>query len=70
MPQTPLPSCPRCHSTTARPDRIAEEGATEARVVIKCDSCRHRWSAIIAIDEHWPELRHRLLQQSAWTFRS
>jgi hypothetical protein len=35
---------------------------------MKCDGCRHRWSEIVAVDEHWPELRHRLLQQSA--FRS
>jgi hypothetical protein len=35
---------------------------------MKCDACRHRWSEIIAVDEHWAELRHRLLQQSA--FRS
>jgi hypothetical protein len=66
--EPPSQNCPRCHDRPGRPDRIAMEGPTEARVVMKCDACRHRWSAIIAIDEHWPELRHRLLQQSA--FRS
>ena len=56
--------CPRCQGVSCQTDRIAMESETEARVVIKCDTCRHRWSNIVVIDEHWPEVRRRVLQQS------
>jgi hypothetical protein len=58
--------CPRCHPLSAQPERLAQETASEARVVLRCHACRHRWSAMFAIDEAWPLLRQQLLRQSVW----
>jgi hypothetical protein len=70
MPAPPTHTCPRCRAETGRPDRIAHEDTNEVRIVLKCDACRHRWSAMIPNDESWPEVRHQLLHQSAWRFES
>jgi hypothetical protein len=42
------------------------EDATEVRILWTCDACRHRWSAMIPIDESWPHLREQLLGHSSW----
>jgi hypothetical protein len=54
--------CPRCRTDSARPERIAQENDVEARVVLRCHSCRHRWSEIFTVDESWPALRRQLLR--------
>jgi hypothetical protein len=66
MSAPPSHPCPRCHTPSAQPERLAQETASEARVVLRCHACRHRWSAMFAIDEAWPLLRQQLLRQSVW----
>jgi len=63
-------TCPRCHAQSARPNRIAHEDSTEARIVLKCDACRHRWSAMVPIDESWPEVRHQMQRESSFRDQS
>jgi len=70
MPSPPPDTCPRCHAHAARADRIAYEDSTEVRIVLKCDMCRHRWSAMIPIDESWRHMRQQLLRQSSWRYES
>ena len=70
MQSVPPYTCPRCHAQSARADRIAHEDSTEVRIVLKCDACRHRWSAMIPNDESWANIRQQLLRQAYWRYTS
>jgi hypothetical protein len=41
-------TCPRCHQPLGRAYRFADDGPAQMRVLIRCQQCLHRWSALIA----------------------
>jgi DNA-directed RNA polymerase subunit RPC12/RpoP len=39
--------CPRCQHN-GQPYKFADDGPSQLRVLIRCEHCSHRWSALIA----------------------
>jgi C4-type Zn-finger protein len=41
-------TCPRCHQPQGRAYLFADDTPNQLRVLIRCQKCLHRWSAIVA----------------------
>lgn len=58
--------CPRCHRGGGQPYRAVPEAAKTLRVLLRCDGCRHRWSAIVPEESLSPEARARISGHVVW----
>lgn len=59
--------CPRCQSGSGQPFRaVPDEGTDNVRVLMRCDACHHRWSAMVPRDTLSPADQDRLRGESTW----
>lgn len=40
-------TCPRCQKAVGQAYRFMDDGPVVLRVLIRCQDCQHRWSALI-----------------------
>jgi hypothetical protein len=60
----PVHTCPLCGRTGGEPFRAVPLDDKNVRLLIRCDGCRHRWSAIVVTESLSPEARSRLTRHS------
>jgi C4-type Zn-finger protein len=41
-------TCPRCHQPLGRAYLFTDDTPAQLRVLIRCQQCKHRWSALVA----------------------
>lgn len=59
-------TCPLCRRAGGEPFRAVPLDDKNMRLLVRCDGCRHRWSAIVVIESLSPETRARLTRQTRW----
>lgn len=62
--------CPRCKKGVGQTYRVIPDNPSSLRILMRCDQCRHRWSAIVPKDSLPPDMALRVLQRSAWPLPS
>ncbi len=60
-------TCPLCKRTGGEPFRAVPVDDKNVRLLVRCDGCRHRWSAIVVIESLSAETRARLTRQAMWS---
>ena len=58
-------TCPLC-TRSGEPFRAVPIDDKNVRLLVRCDACRHRWSAIVVIESLSAETRARLTRQATW----